>query len=84
MTEGADVQRLIGGVEARTTILETRFAIMETRLDQRLDKIDQRVADIHEAVTSARGGWAAVAWLGGAAATIAAVVTAIYHFVFAR
>jgi hypothetical protein len=40
MTDGVDMQRVIGGIEARTSILETRFALTETRIDQRLGAIE--------------------------------------------
>ena len=79
-----DVQRVIGGIEARTTILETRFGIMETRLDQRLDTIDKRVAAVHDVVTGARGGWRMLGVLGAAAGVISGLAMAIYHFFFSR
>jgi hypothetical protein len=73
VSDGADVQRILGDFGARITALERA---------RREDRV--LLQEIHQAVTSARGGWAAVAWMGGAAATIAGVVTAIYHFIFSR
>lgn len=79
-----DVQRAIGGLQARTSILELRFAAMETRLDERLDVIDQRIASVHDAITGARGGWRVLALLGGIVAFVSTFAIAIYHFLFAR
>ena len=79
-----DVQRVIGGIEARTGILESRFAVMEQRIDSRLDRIDSRVSDIHEAITTAKGGWRMLGVLGAAAGVISGVAVTIYHFFFTR
>lgn len=80
----ADVERALGGLQARTSILETRFAVMETRIDQRLATIDQRVAAVHDVVTGARGGWRMLGTLGAATTIISGVAIAVYHFLFAR
>lgn len=75
----ADVQRFLGAHDARLIELERWRGALEAKIDLRLDRLEDRVGAIHEAVTSARGGWRVLAWLAAAAAAVSGIVNALYH-----
>ncbi len=84
VTDEANMNRLAGALEARTTMLEARFTNMEMRLETRLSTIDTRIAAIHDVVTGARGGWRMLGVLGAVMTVISGSAIAFYHFFFAR
>lgn len=61
--EKTDVSRVLGGLEARTGLLEQRMATLEREIKDELRGLYKRIGEVHEAVVSARGSWRAVAWI---------------------
>lgn len=84
MSEHAPVERAIGSLDARMTLMEGRVTRVETMIAQRLDRLESSLDEVHEAVTSAKGAWHAIAWMAGIAGTLAAGVTAAMHWLLPR
>lgn len=84
MTDDFDIQRFLGGIEARTMILEHRVATLENEIRDELKSMGARIDTVHDAIVSARGSWKAVAWLVGASSVIAGAVGAFFHWVLPR
>lgn len=86
-----NMERIIGAHEARINRLEIdhmedRKALSDFRAEYRADAAANAVklGIIHDAVTSARGGWKAISALGAITTLISGVAIAIYHYIFAR
>jgi len=79
MTEESSIERLIGSIDARTAMLERRVATLETDIKNELRLMNDRVSAVHETITAARGGWRAVAWLSGVAATLGGAASWAIH-----
>lgn len=76
----ADVDRMLGALEARMTANEQKLIAMDARLDSRLEGMDRRLSAVHDVVVGARGSWKAVVWLLGAIATISGAIGAVWHW----
>ncbi len=84
-----DVERTLGAHEARLNRLEldaieSRRSLSEFRAEWKADSalMSGRLAIIHDAVTSARGGWKALAAIGALVAIMASGITAVYHMLW--
>lgn len=73
------IERLIGAIDARTAMLERRVATLETDIKTELRIMNDRVSAVHETMTAAKGGWKAVVWLSGVAATLGGAISYIFH-----
>ena len=80
MSDNAPMERAIGNLDARMTMMEARMGRLESSIDARLGRLETALDGLHEAVTSARGAWRAVAWISSVAATIGAGVAAFVHW----
>ena len=80
MSDNSPVERAIGNLDARMTMMESRMGRLESSIDARLGRLEAAMDGLHEAVTSARGAWRAVAWISGVAGTIGAAGAAIVHW----
>lgn len=69
----SQIHRDIGRLEGQVRALESQVADMKVKIDV-----------MHEAITSAKGGWKTLLWVGGAAASLGALVTKIVGVVFNR
>lgn len=74
-----EVQRFLGAVEARTTMLEKRVAIIEHEIKDELRILSGKVDQINSIVTANTGGRRAIAWFAALLGTIAALLTTLYH-----
>lgn len=80
VSENTTVERAIGSLDARMTLMEGRVSRVEVTIAQRLDSLEKSLDEVHAAVISARGAWRAVAWISGVAGTIGAGVAAFVHW----
>lgn len=74
-----EVQRFLGAVEARTTMLEKRVAIIEHEIKDELRLINSKIDTINTVVTANTGGRRAIAWFCALLGTTAALLTTLYH-----
>lgn len=74
-----EVQRFLGAVEARTTMLEKRVAIIEHEIKDELRLITGKIDQISAIVTANTGGRRAIAWTVGLLGGAAALLTTLYH-----
>lgn len=69
----SQIHRDIGRLEGQVRALESQVADMKGKIDV-----------MHEAITSAKGGWRTLLWVGGAAASLGALMAKIVSLVFPR
>lgn len=74
-----DVQRTLGAHEAQLSELRQWRIDLESRLDKRLESMDKKLDEVHDAVTTAKGWWRALAMMGSLATAIAGVMLWMYH-----
>lgn len=79
---GYSLERLIGAIEARTTINERRISVVENDIKQELRLMNSSINSVQQAITSARGGWRALAWLTGAVSMIGGASAWVVHIFF--
>lgn len=75
----SDVQRHLGAMEARTTILERRMETVERSIQKSLSGIDAKIDALQSAVDSSSGGRRAIAWAVGVLGAATALLTTLYH-----
>ena len=75
----ASMQRFVGAIEARTTMLEKRMDVVERDIKAQLAAIDASIQGIRSAVDSSRGGWRAIAWFVGLMGGVATLLTVLYQ-----
>jgi len=74
-----DIQRFLGAIDARTTMLENRVAIIEHEIKDELRLITGKIDQINAIVTANTGGRRAIAWFAALLGTTAALLTTLYH-----
>ena len=78
------MQRFLGSVEARTTLLEKRVAVIEQEIKDELRILANKVDQINTIVTANGGGRRAIAWFAALLGTLAALLTTLYHMGIVR
>lgn len=73
------MQRFLGAVEARTTMLEKRMDVVERDIKAQLATIDASIQTLRTAIDSSRGGWRAIGWLVGIVSSGVAVWLALHQ-----
>lgn len=73
------MQRFIGAIEARTTMLEKRMDVVERDIKAKLGEIQTSIQTLRTAVDSSRGGWRAMAWVAGLLTGVAALYTVLHQ-----
>ena len=73
------IERLIGELNARSITLERRVTVIETDIKTELRLLNDRLTTVNVTMEQARGGWRAIAWLSGIAATLGGLVTYFIH-----
>lgn len=69
----SQIHRDIGRLEGQVRAMESQIVDMKTKIDV-----------MHEAITTAKGGWKTLLWVGGASASLGALVAKIVGVVFPR
>lgn len=80
MSDHAPVERVLGNLDGRMTVMESRMASLENQIDSRLKRLESSLDEVHAAVISARGAWRAIAWVAGIAGTLAGGLAAVAHW----
>lgn len=67
----AEVQRVIGRLEAQVTALTNLVAALTAKMERVENKLD----DVEKTLSEARGGWRVLMWVGGASGSVGAAVS---------
>jgi hypothetical protein len=78
-SQGYSLERLVGAIDARTAMLERRVATLEVDIKTELRIMNERWSSVNTTINQARGGWRAVAWLSGIAATLGGAISYGIH-----
>lgn len=73
------MQRFLGAIEARTTMLEKRMDVVERDIKAQLGEIYASIQSLRTATDSSRGGWRALAWAAGVLTGAAALYTLLHQ-----
>jgi len=74
-----DMQRFLGAIEARTTMLEKRMDVVERDIKAQLAEIYTSIQTLRTAVDSSRGSWRALAWTAGVLTGVMALWTLLHQ-----
>lgn len=73
------MQRFLGAIEARTTMLEKRMDVVERDIKAQLAEIYTSIQTLRTAVDSSRGSWRALAWTAGVLTGVMALWTLLHQ-----
>lgn len=74
-----DMQRFLGAIEARTSMLEKRMDVVERDIKAQLAEIYTSLQTLRTAVDSSRGSWRALAWTAGLVTGATALYTLLHQ-----
>jgi hypothetical protein len=76
---GSSLERDIGGIDARVTMLERRVAVIEREIKEELRALNKKIDGLGDDILASRSSWKAIVWFVGLVATASTVVTALYQ-----
>lgn len=73
------MQRFLGAIEARTTMLEKRMDGVERDIKKQLGEIHTSLQTLRTSIDASRGSWRALAWTAGVLTGMAALWTLLHQ-----
>lgn len=74
-----NIDRFVGGVDARVTMLEKRVAVIEREIKDELRSMNEKISELNDSIVASKSGKQAIAWFVGVVGTVAALLTTLYH-----
>lgn len=74
-----NIDRFVGGVDARVTMLEKRVAVIEREIKDELRSMNHKIDGLNDSIISSRSGKQAIAWFIGVAGAAAALLATLHQ-----
>lgn len=74
-----NIDRFVGGVDARVTMLEKRVTVIEREIKDELKALNGKIAKLNDSIVASKSSKEAIAWFVGILGAAAALLTTLYH-----